>query len=61
MDDTQKMYVVMPIYNLLEYSDAHSKISGGLWQYYRHEPALNSNGEIIDVPASKNNSSLFKF
>ena len=61
MDDTQKMYVVMPIYNLLEYSDAHSKISGGLWQYYRHEPALNSNGEIIDVLANNNNSSLFKF
>ena len=43
MDDTQKMYVVMPIYNLL------------------HEPALNSNGEIIDVLANNNNSSLFKF
>ena len=30
MDDTQKRYVVMPIYNLIEYSDAHSKTSGSL-------------------------------
>ena len=61
MDDTQKRYVVMPIYNLIEYSDAHSKTSGSLWQYYRDEPALNSNGEIIDVPANSNDNSLFKF
>ena len=61
MDDTQKRYVVMPIYNLIEYSEAHSKTSGSLWQYYRDEPALNSNGEIIDVPANNNDSSLFKF
>ena len=30
-------------------------------QYYRDEPALISNGEIIDVPANNNDSSLFKF
>ena len=51
----------MSMYNLIEYSDAYSKTSGSLWQYYRDEPALNSNGEIIDVPANNNDSSLFKF
>ena len=25
----------MPMYNLIEYSDAYSKTSGSLWQYYR--------------------------
>ena len=51
----------MPIYNLIDYSDAYSKTSGTVWQYYRDEPALNVNGEIIDFPANKNNSASFKF
>ena len=29
--------VVMPMYNLIEYSHNYSKISGSLWQYYRDE------------------------
>ena len=28
----------MPMYNLIEYSDNHSKTSGRLWQYYRDDP-----------------------
>ena len=30
----------MPMYNLIEYSNAYSKTSGSLWQYYRYQPAL---------------------
>ena len=30
--------VVMPKYNLIEYSDKYAKTSGSLWQYYRDEP-----------------------
>ena len=30
--DAQKIDVVMPIYNLIEYNDAYSKTSGSLWQ-----------------------------
>ena len=51
----------MPIYNLIEYSDAYSKISGSLWQYYRDEPALDTNSNIIDFPANNNNSVSLKF
>ena len=29
--------VVMPMYNLIEYSDDYSKTSGSLWQYYRDD------------------------
>ena len=29
------------MYNLIEYSDNYSKISGSLWQYYRDEPNDN--------------------
>ena len=51
----------MPIYNLIEFSDAYSKTSRSLWQYYRDEPALDNNGNIIDYPDENNNSALFKF
>ena len=51
----------MSIYNFKEYSDAYSKTLGSLWQYFRDEPALESNGEIIDFTANNNNSASFKF
>ena len=34
--------------------------SGSLWQYYKDEPALHNNNNIIDSPAN-NNSISFKF
>ena len=37
------------------------KKSGSLWQYYRNEPALDNNGNIIDFPHGSNNSASFKF
>ena len=53
----------MPIYNLIEYSDAYSKTSGTLWQYYRDEPALDGSDNIlyIDVLVNNNNSNSFRF
>ena len=44
--------------NLIEYSDAYSKTSGDLWQYYRDEPVLDNNGNIID---NSNNNASFTF
>ena len=35
------MLKIFPMYNLIEYSDNYSKISGSLWQYYRDEPNDN--------------------
>ena len=37
----------MPMYNLIEHSDAYSKTSGSLWQYDRDEPALDDNNNIL--------------
>ena len=34
---------------------------GSLWQYYRDDPALDNNNNIIDFPADNNNSISFKF
>ena len=50
----------MPMYNLIEYSDTYVKTSGGLWQYYRDEPALDNNNNITDFPADNSNSISFK-
>ena len=33
--------IVMPMYNLIEYSDNYAKTSGSLWQYYRDKPNNN--------------------
>ena len=41
---------VMPMYNLIEYSNNYSKTSGILWKYYRGEPVLNDDDNILDLP-----------
>ena len=51
----------MPMYDLIEYSDADLKTSWCLWQYYREEQALDKNSNIIDFPANDKNTTLFKF
>ena len=40
--------IVMPMYNLIEYSDNYSKTSGSLWQYCKEIPAVNNAGNIVD-------------
>ena len=37
IDNAQDIDIVMPMYNLIEYSDNYSKTSGSLWQYYKDE------------------------
>ena len=36
--NAQDIDIVMPMYNLIEYSDNYSKTSGSLWQYYKDDP-----------------------
>ena len=36
----------MPMYNLIEYSDAYSKTARSLWQRYRDKAALDTNYNI---------------
>ena len=57
VDDGQKIDIVMPTHNLVEYSAAYLKISGSLWD----TTALIDNDTIIDFPADNNNSASFKF
>ena len=48
IDNAQYIDVVMPMYNLIEYSDNYSKTYGILWQYCRDEPATNINNNNIE-------------
>ena len=40
-DNVKDIDIVMPMYNLIEYSDNYVKTSGSLWQYFRDEPDDN--------------------
>ena len=48
MDNAKDIDVGMLMYNSIEYSDNYSETSGSLWQYYRDEPFLDPNGNILD-------------
>ena len=41
INTAQDIVIVMPMYNLIEYSDNYSKTSGSWWQYYKDEPNDN--------------------
>ena len=41
IDNAQDIDIVMPMYNLIEYSDNYSKTSRSLWQYYKDDPDDN--------------------
>ena len=38
VDNAKDLDVVMPMYNLIDYSDDHLKTSGNLWQHFRDKP-----------------------
>ena len=46
------------MYNLIEYSDNYSKISGSLWQYFKEIPAINNVGNIADFNGANATDSL---
>ena len=41
VDNAKDIDIVMPMYNLKEYSDNYAKTTGSLWQYFRDEPDDN--------------------
>ena len=48
VDNDKDIDIVMPMYNLIEYSDNYAKTSGGLWKYCKDRSAVNNNGNIVD-------------
>ena len=54
IDNAKDIDIVMPMYNLIAYSDNYSKTSGSLWQYCKDIPALNDDNAIVNF----NNNNL---
>ena len=48
MDEANHIYIAMPTYDLIEYSDNYSDTSGSLWQFKRDEVPANNADLIID-------------
>ena len=57
VDNADNFDIIMPMYNLIEYSNNHSGTSGSLWQFKRGEQNM-SNGNPANVTAA--DSSYFK-
>ena len=55
IDEANHIYIAMPMYNLIEYSDNYSDTSGSLWQFKRDE-VPNKNADLI-----ADNSRSFKY
>ena len=55
IDNAEDLDLVMPTYNLLQYSKNYKKTAGSLWNYYRDEP---SNPLSFDFESFKYNTSV---
>ena len=57
IDNAEDLDVVMPMYNLFEYSKNYKKTAGSLWNYHRDEP--NSSTDNNNITHSILNSESF--
>ena len=55
VDRVEHIYIAMPMYHLIEYSNNYSDILGSLWQFKRDEVPAN------DADLTINNSQPFKY
>ena len=55
VDEANHIYIAMPMYNLIEYSDNYSDTSGSLWQFKKDEVPANNVDLTVD------NSQSFKY
>ena len=60
IDNAKDIDIVMPMYNLIVYSNNYAKTTGSLWQYCKDIPARNANNEITEFDAN-NATDSFKF
>ena len=61
VDNAKDIDTVMPMYNLIEYSDNYAKTSGGLWEYCKDTPARNANNNRIVEFTEANLTDSFNF
>ena len=58
VETAENLDIIMPVYNLLEYSGNYADSTGSLWQFKRDEQNMN-NGNPADVTTA--DSSSFKY
>ena len=61
IDNAKDIDIVMPMYNLIEYSDNYAKTTGSLCQYCKDIPARDANDDDIVIFADGNATDSFKF
>ena len=62
IDNAEDLDIIMPMYNLLEYSDNYSVTSGRLWNYYRDEVNDDSNEDnAADIKISNKKTLTGKY
>ena len=59
VDDANNLDIIMPMYNLIEYSDNYSDASRSLWQFKRDESPVINDGNSDNVSTA--NSISFKY
>ena len=60
VDKAEYIDIIMPMYNLIEYSDNYSKTSGRLWQYCKDIPVVNNDANFADFNGA-NATASFNF
>ena len=60
IDNAKDIDIVMPMYNLIEYSDNYAKTTGSLWQYCKYIPARDNNN-LIEGFTAANLTDSFNF
>ena len=58
IDNAKDIDIVMPMYNLIEYSDNYAKTTGSLWQYFRDEPVDDDDDDIEDSKSFKSKTKI---
>ena len=59
-DNPDELDVVMPMYNLLEYSKNNRKTTGSLWNYYKDETNSAAEGNIAALEIHLGNRQLLR-
>ena len=60
VDGAYNLDIIMPMYNLIEYSDNYSDTSVSLWQFTRDESLLTNGGNHDNVSVNNSTSSKYK-
>ena len=61
IDNAEDLDIVIPMYNLLEYSKNYRKTTGSFWNYYRDKPNSGLGGDNNNVNYSIKDSKSFDY